>query len=116
MATALLLVTPSAQAQMVTNNAATGLPGIRYQDRANDDIRTMRPGTILIADISNIADADGLTNPGWMYQWAHRDASGTITDIAGATSNTYLIEDDDIGKSFVLKVTFEDDAGTTEGL
>ena len=104
---------PPAEAQ--ANNAATGRPGILYQDRPTEDIRTMRPGTTLIADTTGIADADGLTNPSWMYQWAHRDSSDDVTDIAGETSSTYLIEDDDIDKSFVLKVTFTDDEGNSEG-
>ena len=114
-ATALLLVPPPAQAQMVTNNALTGLPGIVDQANPNDTLSTLRPGMTLEAVTSGIMDADGLTNPNWMYQWAHKDASNTVTDISGVTQSTYLIEDDDIGKKLEVKVTFEDDEMNSEG-
>ena len=112
-ATALLLVTPSAQAQMV-NNAPTGLPGIVDQANPNQTLTTLRPGMTLEAVTSGIMDSDGLPNPSWMYQWAHSDGTN-VTDISGATASTYLIGDDDLGKALIVKVTFEDDAMNSEG-
>ena len=104
---------PTAEAQ--TNNIPTGLPGIADFASPADTLTTVRPGMTLTADTVGIMDDDGLTNPRYMYQWAHWEIGDIITDITGATAITYLIEETDIGKGLIVKVTFTDDEGNPEG-
>ena len=70
-------------------------------------------GATLAADTGGITDADGLTDPMFTYQW-QRDDGGTPADITGATSDTYTLTDDDVGKRIQLRVRFTDDGGTPE--
>ena len=95
--------------------AATGKPGIEDQANPGGSLTTVRPGMTLLAVTSEIMDTDGLTNPGWTYQWKHYDTGHNETDISGATSATYLVKESDIGKGFTLSVTFTDDAMAAEG-
>ena len=94
---------------------ATGIPGIVDQANPGDSLTTVRPDMTLLAVTTDIMDPDDLTSPGWTYQWKHEDTSGTVTDINGATSATYLVTESDIGKAFMVSVTFTDDATNTEG-
>lgn len=64
---------------------------------------------VLTADTSDISDANGLTSPGFTYQWVRTD--GADTDISGATAQTYTVVDADEGSSLKVKVTFTDDDG-----
>ena len=101
-----------------TNTVATGKPGIVDQANPTDSLTTVRPGMTLEAGIGNIEDNDGLTTPNWMYQWAYYEDDGfdeTITDISGATASTYLLEEKDIDKQLLVKVTFTDDLMNAEG-
>ena len=84
------------------NRAATGAPSISG---------TAEVGQTLTADTSGIADADGLANVAYAYQWL-RDG----TDIDGATGETYELTDADAGKALKVRVTFTDDAGHSETL
>ena len=68
-------------------------------------------GETLTADTSGIADADGLTDPVYRYQWLADDAG-----IAGATATAYTLTDSEEGKTVWVKVTFTDDAGNEERL
>ena len=70
-------------------------------------------GATLAADIGGITDADSLTDPMFTYQW-QRDDGGTPADISGATSDTYTLTDDDVGKRIRLQVQFTDDGGFSE--
>ena len=72
-------------------------------------------GETLTADTSGIADADGLSDISYAYQWIRTDG-GTDTDIAGATDSAYTLTGDDLGKTVKLKVTFTDDKGNSETL
>ena len=72
-------------------------------------------GATLTADIGGITDADGLTDPMFTYQWQRVDG-GTPADISGATSDTYTLTVDDVGKRIQLQVRFTDDGGTPETL
>ena len=74
-------------------------------------------GSTLTADTSSIEDTDGLTTPGYEYQWIRVDADGTSnpTDI-GTDSSTYTLVADDEGKKIKVKVTFTDDASNGEEL
>ena len=72
-------------------------------------------GQTLTASTSKIADADGLTNATFSYQWISSDGS-VDTEIQGATDFTYTLSDDDQGKAIRVRVTFTDDAGNEETL
>ena len=84
------------------NSPATGAPAIGG---------TAQVGETLTADTSGIADADGLTNATFAYQWLADD-----TTIQGATSFTYTLADTDAGKTVKVRVSFTDDAGNSETL
>ena len=84
------------------NSPATGAPAITG---------TAQVGETLTADTSGIADADGLANATYSFQWLADD-----TEIAGATSLTYTLVDADEGKAAKVEVTFTDDAGNDESL
>ena len=88
------------------NTAPTGLPTIGG---------TAQVGQILTADTSGIADADGLTNVSFSYQWIRSDGN-TDTDIAGETDSTYTPSGSDVGKTIKVKVSFSDDANNAETL
>ena len=88
------------------NSPATGAPTISGTAQVDET---------LTADISGIADADGLTSVSYSYQWIANDAN-TDTDIRGATSSTYTLSDDDVGKTVKVRVSFTDDRGHEENL
>ena len=85
-----------------TNSPATGAPTISG---------TAQVGETLTADTSGIADADGLSNVQYEYQWLADD-----TDISGATASTYTLVAADEGKAIQVKVSFTDDGGNSETL
>ena len=85
------------------NTPATGQPTISG---------TAQVGQTLTADTWGIADADGLTNADFTYQWL----SSRDTEIGGATSSTYTLQASDEGKIIKVRVTFTDDAGNDETL
>ena len=76
---------------------------------------TAQVGQTLTADISAIADADGLANVSYSYQWVANDGTAD-TDITGATASTYTLAADDEGKTIKVRVSFTDDAGYGETL
>ena len=92
----------SAAAFTVTISAAAGAPTISG---------TPQVGEELTASTSGIADADGLDNAGFAYQWIRTD-----TDIQGATGSTYTAVDADEGKRLKVRISFTDDAGHEESL
>ena len=69
----------------------------------------------MTASVSGIADADGLTTPGYTYQWLRvlRQGGGT-SNIAGATASTYTLTGDDVTHRVQVRVMFTDDGGTDE--
>ena len=67
-----------------TNTAATGAPTITG---------TAQVGQTLTAVTTGIVDANGLTSPGYTYQWIR--VNGTEADIAGENSSTYTLVDAD---------------------
>ena len=72
-------------------------------------------GEKLTADVSNVADGDGLENAVFTYQWIIGD--GRIeSEIEGAVEATYTLTAEDVGKLLKVRVTFEDDAGMKEVL
>ena len=87
----------------VQNSPATGAPTISG---------TAQVGETLTAERSGIADADGLDNSTFSYQWL----SSRDTEIDGATSSTYTLQASDEGKIIKVKVSFTDDEGNEETL
>ena len=83
-----------------TNTPATGDPTITG---------TVQVGETLTAATSGIADAQGLTNVAYIYQWLADD-----TEITGATASTYTLTADEEGKAIKVKVSFNDDEGNDE--
>ena len=77
--------TDAVSAATQPNNPSTGAPTISG---------TAQVGETLTADTSGIADADGLDNADFSYQWLADD-----TDISGATGSTYTLADADAGKA-----------------
>ena len=72
---------------------------------------TAQVGETLTANTSGIADADGLSDVQYEYQWLADDA-----DISGATNATYTLADSEEGKAIKVEVSFTDDAGNGETL
>ena len=88
-----------------TNTPATGAPTISG---------TPQVGQTLTASTTTIMDDNGLTGVSYTYQWIRVD--GSDSDISGATSSTYTLVDDDLGKTIKVKVSFTDDASNSETL
>ena len=84
------------------NSPATGAPTISG---------TARVGETLTANMSSIADADGLDNATFAHQWL---ADGS--EIAGAPNATYTLAAAEEGKVIKVRVSFTDDAGNAESL
>ena len=93
---------PAQQPTVVPNNSATGVPTVSG---------TAQVGQTLTADVSAIADEDGLTNAVFSYQWMADDAN-----IQSATNATYTLAEDDEGKAIKVLVSFTDDAENMESL
>ena len=92
----------SEDADTSDNSPATGAPTISGTAQVRET---------LTADTSGIADADGLSNVQYQYQWLVDDA-----EIAGATGSTYTLADADEGKAITVQVSFTDDEGNSETL
>ena len=93
----------------LAGTAATGAPTITG---------TAAVGQPLAVDLTGIEDADGLANVSYSYQWVRVDADGMSNpaDIADATDATYTLVYADLGKTLKVRVTFDDDGGSTETL
>ena len=94
--------TDAVEAAPTPNSPATGAPTISG---------TAQVGETLTANTSGIADADGLGNVQYEYQWLADDA-----DTSGATNATYTLAAADEGKAISVQVSFTDDAGNNEAL
>ena len=68
-------------------------------------------GETLTADVSGIADEDGLNNAAFSYRWV---ADGA--DISGASDSTYTLVESDEGSVISVRVSFTDDGGNDESL
>ena len=93
---------PTAAVAAKENTPATGLPVITGTAQVN---KTLTAGT------SDIADADGLDDVSFSYQWIRNDA-----DISGSTASTYTLSDADRGGIIKVRVNFTDDEGNDEAL
>ena len=77
---------------------------------------TVALGEDWVADTSAISDLDGPQTLTFSYQW-QRSTDGTFdssNNIDGATSATYQLEEDDLGKYLRIVVSFTDSAGNVE--
>ena len=91
-----------------TNNSPTGGPGITGVPRADE---------VLTATTSGIADADGLENASFSYQWVRHDqVTNTDTDIPGETGSIYTVTREDRDRATKVRVNFTDDGGNYETL
>ena len=88
------------------NAPATGAPAVTGAAEV---------GGTLTADVSGIADDDGLANATFTYQWTIGLGTGTA-DIPGATGATYSPTASDEGFAISVRVSFTDDAGHEESL
>ena len=70
------------------------------------------PGKVLSASIS-IADDDGTANATKTYTWFRYDGS-SYAEITSGSSDTYTIQNADIGYAIYYQVSFTDDAGNSE--
>ena len=84
------------------DDSATGKPGITGAAQV---------GMTLTAGTANIMDTDGLTTPGYTYQWLRAGSN-----ISGATSSTYTLTSSDYGQTIQVKVDFTDDGSNAESL
>ena len=100
------LVSAATAAVAPANAVPTGLPEISG---------TARVGETLTGSASGIADADGLANATFAWQWVSNDGTSDA-DIAGATQATYLLTAAQAGATVKVRVTYTDDAGTEETL
>ena len=73
-------------------------------------------GETLEADVSGIADSDGLTTSVYSYQWMRWDDDTGTTSVEVGTDSTYTLVGDDNGKYIAVKVSFTDDASNPEEL
>ena len=96
----------TATVEAAPNNPATGAPSISG---------TAQVGEPLTADVSGIADDDGLDNVSYSYKWVANDGI-TETEITGATGSTYVLAATDESKTIKVQVSFTDDAGNDETL
>ena len=90
----------------LSNTDATGAPTITGTAQVDET---------LTADTSAIADADGLDNVSYAYQWIANDGNSD-TEIEDATDSTYTPSVSDVGKTIQVKVNFTDDADNQESL
>ena len=88
----------------LSNTDATGVPSITGTAQVDET---------LTADTSAIADADGLDNVSYAYQWIANDGNSD-TEIEDATDSTYTPSVSDVGKTIKVRVTFTDDAENQE--
>ena len=88
------------------NTAPVGLPTISG---------TAQVAETLEASAEAIADADGLANAAFAWQWIANDGTSDA-DIAGATGAEYTLTSAEEGKTIKVRVTFTDDGGTEEVL
>ena len=87
------------------NNPATGQPAIAG---------TLRVDETLTASKGTIADADGLTNASYSYQWIRVDGSNSETDIPNAANSTYVLTSADQDNRLRVKASFDDDRDNGE--
>ena len=89
-------------AVLAANISATGEPTISGTPKVRQT---------LTADVSNIADQDGITGVEYRYQWLAGDV-----EIQGAAGASYKLTSTELGKTIKVNVSFNDDVGNAEAL
>ena len=117
-AVAVMFLKPLPAAGQDTNTPATGQPIISGTPQV---LQT------LTADVSGIADPDGLSNANFRYSW-WADETVTVTidqqvtevqrrrHLRSSESPDYVVQPWEEGKKLSVKVRFEDDAGNPESI
>ena len=93
--------------RITVNTPPTGAPTITGITEVGEE---------LTAHTSGIADADGLDNVGYAYQWVRVASGGVETDIPGARSSTYTVQVSDVDSQLKVRVSFTDDENNAETL
>ena len=93
-----------ANVRLIVNHAPTGAPTITG---------ILRDGQTLTASVAQLGDRNGVTESNASYQWIEVDGENE-TEISGATSKTYVLSHDDVGKKFKVDVEYVDDDGFDE--
>ena len=88
------------------NRTASGAPLINGAAQVGEALRV---------DPTGIEDQDGLGRVQFHYQWTSNDGSADA-DITGATDSSYILVDDDEGKTISVRVSFIDRGGYAESL
>ena len=86
------------------NSPTSGAPTISGTPKVR---RTLR------ADVSGIADGNGLEHVRFHYQWTRTDGTDQ-SDIEGATGESYTLTADDAGTNIGVRVSFVDRQGFAE--
>ena len=92
-------------AASVTNTAATGEPKI---------IGGALEGITLHASAGTIADANGLTNPSYTYQWIRVPSDSSADVNIGTNSAMYTVVAADVGHKIKVRLSFTDDGSFSE--
>jgi len=85
------------------NDTPTGTPSVSG---------TTQVGQTLTGSAASVADLDGLGT--FSYQWQSSTDGSTWSNISGATSSTYSLQQAENGKYVRLKVSYTDGGGTAE--
>ena len=101
-----LISEPTATVVPAPNIMPTGLPTTSGTARVHDT---------LTANTSGIADANGLVDVYFSYQWIRNDGN-TDAEIVRATSEAYTMVAADVGKAIKVQVSFTDNGGNDESL
>ena len=96
----------AAPAEAAVNTPATGTPVISGAPAV---------GQTLTADVSGIADADGMTNATYSYQWIRNNGVADV-EIAAGLQDSYALPESALGLTYKVRVSFIDDAGSRETL
>ena len=94
---------PTAAVAAKPNSLATGAPTISG---------TVRVGEILTAHTSDIADADGMSNAEFGFNWWAAEGYLRVTGL----NKTYRVQSRDVGLTISVSAGFMDDAGNLETL
>ena len=79
---------------------------------------TVRGDETLTANTGALADEDGLPDDteGYRYQWQRSDGSDGYENIDNATSQSYTLGDEDVGREVRVQVSYTDGNNTGESL
>ncbi|MDE2676430.1 MAG: hypothetical protein OXI76_00835 [Gemmatimonadota bacterium] len=89
-----------------SNAAPTGAPTING---------TPEVGQLLTADVSGIADADGMDDPQFAYMW-FRNVNGSIWTLGCCGSTTYTPRASDEGHAIYVRVSYTDNKSNRESV